>query len=160
MPRRWRERLGPAGPVSRGRASRRELGTQVDLSRAETRALRAGVLLSVTNPQNVAYWAALGSAMGALGVESPEAADYAAFFAGFMASSVVWAFACAALVARVFRLAGAGWARLTYRACAIAFLVLAVSTLRDVLTAPPGREAPPTFVPAPATAVQPGRPTP
>ncbi len=34
-------------------------------------ALRAGVLLSITNPQNVAYWAALGSAMGAVGVASP-----------------------------------------------------------------------------------------
>ncbi|MUG96591.1 chemotaxis protein [Scytonema sp. UIC 10036] len=32
------------------------------------KALRSGVLLSVTNPQNVACWAALGSAMGAVGV--------------------------------------------------------------------------------------------
>lgn len=30
-------------------------------------ALRAGIVLSVTNPQNVAYWAALGSAMGPWG---------------------------------------------------------------------------------------------
>ncbi|MEB3735960.1 LysE family transporter [Halopseudomonas pachastrellae] len=45
------------------------------------RALRAGVLLSITNPQNVAYWAALGSAMGAVGVAEPSLTDYGMFFA-------------------------------------------------------------------------------
>jgi len=36
-----------------------------------SRALRSGVLLSLTNPQNVAYWAAMGSALGALGISAP-----------------------------------------------------------------------------------------
>lgn len=97
------------------------------------RALRAGMLLSVTNPHNVAYWAAIGSAMGAVGVREPSAAQYATFFAGFMTSSVLWCFICAALVDRVFRNVGQHWARLTYRACAIAFLVLALSSLRDLV---------------------------
>src|SRR5262245_48917405 len=52
------------------------------------KALRSGVLLSLTNPQNVAYWAAIGSALGAVGVQDPAAADYAAFFAGFMLASL------------------------------------------------------------------------
>jgi chemosensory pili system protein ChpE len=51
------------------------------------KALRSGVLLSVTNPQNVAYWAALGSAMGAVGVTEPTASHYSIFFTGFMVSS-------------------------------------------------------------------------
>ena len=85
------------------------------------------MVLSLTNPQNLAFWAALGSAMGAVGVAEPSTADYATFFAGFMVSSVAWAFACAALVDRVFRRAGARWAAPTYRACAIAFLLLALS---------------------------------
>lgn len=96
------------------------------------KALRSGVLLSVTNPQNVAYWAALGSAMGAVGVTDPTASHYSIFFTGFMVSSILWAFLCAGLVAQVFQRSGMYWTRLTYRACAIAFLLLALSSLRNL----------------------------
>ncbi|GAB4560229.1 MAG: LysE family translocator [Rhizobacter sp.] len=95
-------------------------------------ALRAGVTLSVTNPQNIAYWAAMGSAMGAVGVHQPTSLDYGVFFAGFMVSSVVWAFFCAAVVDRLFRRAGARWARVTYKLCALAFLALALGSVRDL----------------------------
>ena len=108
-------------------------------------ALRAGVLLSVTNPQNVAYWAAIGSAMGLVGVSDPSLAHYAVFFAGFMFSSVLWCFICAGLVDRMFRNVSLRWARLTYRACAVAFLALALSTLRELVRSEPatGRAAAP-----------------
>ncbi len=103
-------------------------------SHADTRrALRSGVLLSITNPQNVAYWAALGSAMGAVGVAEPTLTHYSLFFAGFMASSLVWCVVCAAIVDRVFRNTGQRWARLTYRLCAIAFLLLALSSIKNLL---------------------------
>ncbi len=94
---------------------------------------RSGMLLSVTNPQNVAYWAALGTAMGAVGVADPSPADYGVFFGGFMASSIVWGFFCAATVAWLFRSAGATWIRLTYRLCALAFLGLALASLRELV---------------------------
>lgn len=100
---------------------------------AKKSALRAGVLLSVTNPQNIAYWAALGSAMGAVGVHEPTTADYATFFAGFMLSSIVWSFFCAAVVDRVFARGGQQWAKATYRLCAVAFVALALGTLRDLI---------------------------
>jgi chemosensory pili system protein ChpE len=106
-----------------------------------TRALRQGVVLSMTNPQNVAYWAALGSALGTVGINDPTAADYAVFFAGFMVSSIVWAFVCAALVDRLFRNATARWASITYKLCAIAFLILAVSAVRDLLAQAINRRA-------------------
>ena len=102
------------------------------MSASRRGALRAGILLSVTNPQNVAYWAALGSAMGAVGVDAPDLRQYGVFFAGFMASSVVWSFACAGLVARLFRDATGTWRQFTYRACALAFLFLALSSLLDL----------------------------
>ena len=95
-------------------------------------ALRSGVLLSLTNPQNVAYWAAMGSALSAVGVKNPTVFDNLVFFAGFMVSSTLWALLVAALVDRVFRRVGARWARWTYRACAIAFLMLALSILRQL----------------------------
>lgn len=94
-------------------------------------ALARGALLSLTNPQNLAYWAALGGVFGALGVRDPAFADYAAFFAGFMASSIAWCFVCAALVAQLARL-GPRWARWSYRLCAAALLWLAIGGLRDV----------------------------
>lgn len=96
------------------------------------KALRSGVLLSITNPQNVAYWAALGSAMGAVGITNPTMYHYLIFFAGFMVSSFLWSFLCAGLVSQVFGKAGVSWARLTYRACAVAFLLLALSSLRNL----------------------------
>ena len=114
------------------RAASREFSVDPSASVTPCKALRKGVLLSVTNPQNIAYWAALGSALGTLGIVDPTSADYAVFFAGFMTSSVAWAFVCAALVNRVFRGATARWASITYKLCAIAFLILAINAVRDV----------------------------
>jgi len=39
-------------------------------------------------------------------------------------------------VDRLFARAGNGWARVTYRLCALAFVALALGTLRDLLNAP------------------------
>jgi len=108
--------------------------------------LTAGLLLSVMNPQHLAYWAAIGSALGSLGVTRPTFAHYAVFFAGFLASSVVWAFVMSALVARLFRRIGARWARLTYRACAVALLALAFAMARELWVV---RSAPARTVPGP-----------
>jgi chemosensory pili system protein ChpE len=99
---------------------------------SERSAFRSGVLLSITNPQNIAYIAALGSALGALGVKAPSATDYAVFFAGLMAASIVWCFVCAWIVAQIFRRAGQRWTKLTYQLCAVAFFALAVASLRDL----------------------------
>ena len=114
------------------RSSRGEFALMAGGDRAHRRALRSGVLLSLTNPQHVAYWAAMGSALTGLGVKAPTVVDNAVFFSGFMLSSVVWAFLFAALVDRAFRRVGAQWARLTYRVCAVAFLALALSMLREL----------------------------
>lgn len=113
------------------RAAGREFAVERG-SAQNQRALRAGVMLSLTNPQNIAFWAALGSALGAVGVHDPGASDYAVFFGGFMLSSIVWCFACAGMVDRVFRQAGKRWATVTYRLCALAFLLLAIASLRDL----------------------------
>lgn len=99
---------------------------------AEQKALRAGALLSLTNPQNLAYWAAVGSALGSLGVKSPTLADEATFLLGFMGASVFWCFFCAGLVNLAFRHAGPGWTRLTHRLCAVAFALLALGSLAEL----------------------------
>lgn len=96
-------------------------------------AMRSGVVLSLSNPQNVAYWAALGSAFGALGISNPDRIDYTLFFFGFMGSSLVWCFVCAGLISRLFGGRGGLWRVWTYRICAIAFAYLALGTAREVI---------------------------
>jgi chemosensory pili system protein ChpE len=88
-------------------------------------ALRSGVLLSITNPQNVAYWAALGSAMGAVGVANPMPEHYVVFFAAFMTASVAWSFVAAGLAHAMVGRASGIWARAIRRAIALAFVLLA-----------------------------------
>ena len=115
------------------RASREEFVIGAPAAPADTRrAWRSGIALSLTNPQNIGYWAAIGSALAALGIEQPALTDYAVYFLGFMLSSVVWAFVFAALVERVLGGAGVRYARITYLACALAFLGLAFVSLRDL----------------------------
>ena len=115
------------------RASREEFVVDAATTPADTRrAWRSGIALSLTNLQNVAYWAAIGSALAALGIDEPTFFDYAVYFTGFMLSSVVWAFVCAALVERVLFGTGVRYARITYFACALAFLGLAFVSLRDL----------------------------
>jgi len=114
------------------RASRS--GAEVMPQRQRTSAMRSGVVLSLSNPQNVAYWAALGSAFGALGISNPSSIDYTIFFFGFMASSVVWCFVCAGLISRLFAGRDGLWRVWTYRICALAFAYLAIGTARDVVT--------------------------
>lgn len=96
-------------------------------------AFRRGMSLSLTNPQNLAFWAAIGSAMGSLGIQEPQATDYVLFMAGFMASSLLWCFVCAAAVTRILRQTGNEWTKLTYRLCAASLLVLALSSLHDLM---------------------------
>ncbi len=118
-------------------AASRQFLVAIDEVQCQKQALRAGMLISLTNPHNLAYWVAVGSALGALGVQNPQALDYGIFFAGFMLCSLLWCFFCAAVVDRVFRVAGQGWASVTYRVCALAFLLLGLGSLWDLLISQP-----------------------
>jgi chemosensory pili system protein ChpE/L-lysine exporter family protein LysE/ArgO len=129
-------------------SSRGEVRMDIGAETTHRRALRSGVLLSVTNPQNIAYWAAIGSALRTIGLTEPTLTDNLTFFAAFMLSSTVWAFFLSALVDQVFRRVGLAWARMTYRACAIALLVLALAMLRQLWVS---RHALPIQAPQPAS---------
>lgn len=84
-------------------AKTQDIGTVLDDSSFSdsptTSALSAGILMSVTNPHNLAFWAALGAVIPSLGVATPTGAHYLLFFTGFMVSSVLWCFICAGLIA-------------------------------------------------------------
>ena len=116
----WEARAGIAPPVADPRAAGRQ-------------AVGAGVVLSLTNPQNLAYWAAMGAALGVLGITSPRPVDYAVFFAGFMASSVAAAFLSAWFVDAFRRRASHGWHVAMYLACAVLLGWLGLGLLREGL---------------------------
>ena len=97
-------------------------------------AFRSGMVLSLSNPQNVAFWAALGSAFGSLGISEPTSTDYTVFFSGFMIASVVWCYICAAAISRLFSSRSAAWHIWTYRLCALAFAYLALGTAREAFS--------------------------
>jgi chemosensory pili system protein ChpE len=115
------------------KAASHEFSVEGEASAPTGAPLRTGVVLSMTNPQNIAFWAAVGSALGALGVADPQPLHYAVFFAGFMTASVAWAVICAAALGALFKRTSARWARLTYRVCAVALLMLALTSLRNVV---------------------------
>lgn len=92
-------------------------------------ALASGASLSLTNPANIFYWAALGGVLGALGVADPKPVHYLVFFAGFMASSLLWCFACAWLVHILHRTMSARMTMLINVACGLALLYLAARSI-------------------------------
>ncbi len=51
-----------------------------------------------------------------------------------MIASVTWAVFCAAAIDRIFKKAGQKWVALTYRLCAIMFMLLAINTVRGLFS--------------------------
>ena len=96
-------------------------------------ALKSGIFLSITNPQNIAYWAALGSSFGALGIAEPQTSHYFIFFFGFISSSILWCFVCALAVEKIFKYTNSVIKKYIFRICTIAFLYLAVGTFYNLI---------------------------
>ncbi|MCC6725786.1 MAG: LysE family transporter [Saprospiraceae bacterium] len=94
--------------------------------------IRSGLFLSFTNPQNIMYWAAIGSSLSGIGFQKPTANHYFVFYAFFMISTIMGAFAISILVNILFQRVDEVWARNTYRLCSFAFLVLAILLLLEI----------------------------
>lgn len=77
---------------------------------ADGSALLVGAALSLSNPLNITYWAALGGTISALGVSDPGWTAFLVFLGGFLAASVLWCFVAAATIAWIRRRIGQlGW---------------------------------------------------
>lgn len=61
--------------------------------------LTVGAALSLSNPMNITYWAGLGATVVALGADQADWTAFGTFLGGFMASSFLWCFLCAWLIA-------------------------------------------------------------
>jgi chemosensory pili system protein ChpE len=86
-------------------------------------ALAAGAAMSLSNPQNISFWAALAAPMAALGVTDMMTLEAAVFFGGFATSSVVWCFVAAAVVAKARSILTPGLHRALNMGCAVALAV-------------------------------------
>ena len=95
-------------------------------------AFGAGALLSLSNPKNIVFWGALGSALAGIVEGTPSQAQMMVFFAGFMLASLLWCFICAALVDWLRRHTSLLWQRISYAGCGALLLMLAGLTLRGL----------------------------
>lgn len=93
-------------------------------------AFAAGALLSLSNPKNIVFWGALGSALAGIVEGTPTQEQMLVFFAGFMLASLLWCFVCAAMVDWLRRNTSLLWHRVSYAACGVLLLALAALTLR------------------------------
>ena len=58
-----------------------------------------GAFLSLGNPMNIVFWTGLGTTVFSSISGRPQPADFAIFFAGFLAGAILWCFIMAGLVA-------------------------------------------------------------
>jgi chemosensory pili system protein ChpE len=101
-----------------------------DGPRPDRGAVAAGVALSLSNPQNIGFWAALVAPMAALGVERAWSAEAAVFLAGFALSSLLWCVAAAGIAAWFRRILTPGLHRALNLACALALAAFSVLAAR------------------------------
>lgn len=91
--------------------------------------LTAGALISLASVWNVVYWAGAGGAVGgALGAEAPLG-PLLVFFVAFMASSLLWCFICAGLIAGLRRTLSHVWTRIIEGGAGAALVVMAALLL-------------------------------
>ncbi|MBA1431112.1 LysE family transporter [Pseudomonas fluorescens] len=95
-------------------------------------ALAVGAAISLANPKNIVYWGALGSALSGIVGTTPSHGQTLMFFAGFMIASVLSCFLTAALVNLLRKNASPTWQRISYGACGVVLIYLAVLAARSI----------------------------
>ncbi len=95
-------------------------------------ALAVGAAISLANPKNIVYWGALGSALSGIVGATPSHGQTLMFFAGFMLASVLSCFLIAGLVNLLRQNASPLWQRVSYSACGVVLLYLAILAARGI----------------------------
>ncbi len=92
-----------------------------------------GAALSLTNPQAVGYWIALGGAIETLIGRAPLADDLTVFFAGFMLACLLYCFAIAALISGARRILTKQVHRAVNALCGVMLVGFAIALGREVI---------------------------
>ncbi len=95
-------------------------------------ALAVGAAISLANPKNIVYWGALGSALSGIVGATPSHGQTLMFFSGFMLASVLSCFLTAGLVNLLRKNASPMWQRISYGACGVVLLYLAILAAQGI----------------------------
>ena len=95
-------------------------------------ALLTGVSLSVGNPLNVVYWAALGGTIAAVTRNHPRPVDHVVFIGGFMLSSVLWCVFAAWLAGLARRRVNQAWWSRLNLLCGLGMLAVAAALCANI----------------------------
>ena len=92
-----------------------------------------GAFLSLGNPMNIVFWTGLGTTVFASISGSPQPADFAVFFAGFLGGAILWCFVMATLVAWGRKFVTPAFFRWVNFACGIALGFFALQLSLNLL---------------------------
>lgn len=104
------------------------MGEKIKTTRAQ-KDLTLGIALSLANPLPVAFWLGIGSTVIATGAATFEPLTLLVFFAGFIASALLWSIFLAALLAWGQRFITPLFFRIVNLVCGLALGVFAVKLL-------------------------------
>jgi chemosensory pili system protein ChpE len=90
-----------------------------------------GAVLSLTNPQAVAYWIAFGASIQVIIGHAAAFSEFAVFFGGFMIACVVYCFAASAIIAGARRLLTDRLYRIVNAVCGAALVGFAIFLFYD-----------------------------
>lgn len=109
-----------------------DLGNSITFNESKG-AMTTGVALSISNPLNITYWAALGGTIATFTSQTPTAQDFMTFIAGFMLSSLLWCFFAAGVIAFTrTKLSPELW-RYLHLGCSIGLFILMLLVLGNII---------------------------
>lgn len=91
----------------------------------DRKAMAVGAGMSLANPWNVVYWSGAAGGVGAV-LGSGDTTELGIFFAGFMASSMLWCLVSAGLIVVLRRALPSVAVRLLEACCGVSLLVFAI----------------------------------
>jgi chemosensory pili system protein ChpE len=94
----------------------------------DRKALAVGAGMSLANPWNVVYWSGAAGGVGAV-LGSGGTTELGVFFAGFMASSMLWCLISAGLIVVLRRALSSVAVRVLEACCGVSLLVFAILQL-------------------------------
>jgi threonine/homoserine/homoserine lactone efflux protein len=95
--------------------------------------MAVGVALSISNPLNIIYWAALGGTIAAFTAQTPRVQDFIVFIIGFMLSSVLWCFIASGMIAFCRSVVTPGLWRYLHLGCGTGLLLLMVFVVNNII---------------------------
>ena len=96
-------------------------------------ALISGVAISVSNPMNVTYWAALSGTIAAISGDTPTTEHFIIFVGGFMLSSILWCFVASILISWTRKNLNVFIWRTLNLSCSIGLMVFALIIINELM---------------------------